>query len=542
MAESNIAIAQKIKLEPIVNIAKKIGLKEEDLFLYGPYMAKVDAGLVKRLKKKDGKLILVTAMTPTRAGEGKSTVTVGLGQALTKLGKKTMICLREPSLGPCFGIKGGACGGGYSQVLPMEDINLHFTGDLAAVEAANNLLAAMIDNHIVQENNLDINPDSVIWRRTIDMNDRTLRSIYVGCDERKVCLRKDVFDITAASEVMAILCLTEDLKDLKNRLNNIIIAYTYNGKPVYASNLKAAGAMAVLLKHAINPNLVQSVEKTPAFVHGGPFANIAHGCNSLIATKLALKLADYVVTEAGFGADLGAEKFFDIKCRIGGLKPNGVVLVATIKALKMHGGGDVGKGFANLEKQIENIRKFELPFVVALNRFSDDNEEEIEIVRQRCNELKVNFVVADPWNKGGEGCIELAKKVLEVMDGENFKFLYDLNDSLKKKIEKIAKEIYGASNVEYSKDAERHLKRIEDLGLNKLPVCIAKTQMSLSDDPNLVGRPCGFTINIKDLKISAGAGFIVVLAGDIRTMPGLPKKPNAESIDIDDEGRISGLF
>ncbi len=542
MAETNISIAQKVKLEPIVNIAKKINLSEKDLFLYGPYIAKVNARLLKELDKEDGKLILVTAITPTKSGEGKSTTVVGLAQALSRLGKKSMICLREPSLGPCFGIKGGASGGGYSQVLPMEDINLHFTGDLAAVEAANNLLAAMIDNHIVQGNELNINPDSVVWRRAIDMNDRTLRSIYVGCDDRKICLRRDIFDITAASEVMAILCLAENLKDLKERLGRIIVAYTYDGKPVYARDLKAAGAMAALLKHAINPNLVQSVEKVPAFVHGGPFANIAHGCNSLIATKLALKLADHVVTEAGFGADLGAEKFFDIKCRIGNLKPNCVVLVATVKALAMHGGGDVSKGLPNLEKQIENIGKFNLPLVVVLNKFVGDRDSDIEIIKNRCMELGVEFSIADPWHKGGEGCIDLAEKVLKMVDGEKFKFLYDINESIKEKIEKISREIYGASEVKYSKDAERHLKRIEELGLNKLPICMAKTQMSLSDDPKLLGRPTGFTITIKDLRISAGAGFVVALAGNIMTMPGLPKRPNAELIDIDDEGKISGLF
>jgi formate--tetrahydrofolate ligase len=540
--ETNITVAQKIKLDPIVDIAKKIGLSEDQLFLHGPYMAKIDAGLMKDSDKEDGKLILVTAITPTKAGEGKSTVTVGLGQALSKLDKKIMICLREPSLGPVFGIKGGACGGGYSQVLPMEDINLHFTGDLSAIESANNLLAAMIDNHIVKGNELNINPDSVVWRRAMDMNDRTLRSIYVGCDERKVCLRKDVFDITAASEVMAILCLAKNLGDLKERINNIILAYTYDGEPVYAKSLNAAGAMTSLLKHAINPNLVQTVEKVPALIHGGPFANIAHGCNSLIATKLALKLADYVVTEAGFGADLGAEKFLNIKCRLGNLNPNGVVLVATVRALKMHGEGDIKKGMPNLEKHIENIKKFNLPFVVALNKFIDDTPEEIKIVEEHCKGLGVNYVLSDPWSGGGDGCLELGKKVLDILDGENFKFLYDVNASLKDKILTISKEIYGADSVEYSKDAERHMERIEKIGLNNLPVCMAKTQMSFSDDPKLICRPIGFKITIRDLKISAGASFIVALAGNIMTMPGLPKKPNAELIDIDADGKISGLF
>ncbi len=542
MEESNITIAQKIKLEPIVNIAKKIGLKEEDLFLYGPYMAKVDLGLIKKIDKEYGKLILVTAMTPTKAGEGKSTVAVGLTQGLSKLGKNAMVCLREPSLGPCFGMKGGASGGGYSQVLPMEDINLHFTGDIHAISSANNLLSAVIDNHIVQGNSLQINPDSVIWRRSLDMNDRTLRNIYVGCDERKVCLRSDIFDITAASEVMAILCLAEDIKDLKKRLSRIVVAYSYNGKPIYARDLNVNGAMAALLKQAINPNLVQTTEKVPAFVHGGPFANIAHGCNSLIATKLALKLADYVVTEAGFGADLGAEKFFDIKCRIGKLKPNAVVLVATIRALEMHGGGDVKKGLCNLEKHIESIRLFNVPLVVVLNKFTGDSEDDIKVVEERCKELGVDFVVADPWHKSGEGCIDLSRKVLDIIDGNEFRFLYEADQSIKEKIGAIATKIYGADEVEYTKDAERHLSRIEILNLDRLPVCMAKTQMSLSDDPSLIGRPKNFKITVRDMKISAGAGFIVVMTGKIVTMPGLPKEPNAERIDIGDEGRISGLF
>src|SRR3989339_693176 len=438
--KTDIEIAQKAKLKNIVEIAKKAGINLSDVELHGCYKAKINLkDISQNAKKKDGKLILVTAMTPTPQGEGKTTTTIGLAQALNTLGKKAFVCIREPSLGPVMGMKGGAAGGGYAQVLPMEDINLHLTSDMHMITSAHNLLAAMVYNHIYQGNELMIDESRIVWRRVMDMNDRSLRG---------------QFDITASSEVMAILCLSKNLTDMKERLGRIIVAYDKSGKPVRSADLKAQGAMALLLWDALKPNLVQTIEGTPAFVHGGPFANIAHGCNSLQATQLALKLADYVVTEAGFGSDLGAEKFFDIKCRVGGLKPDGVVLVATIKALKMHGGGDVGKGFANLEKQIENIRKFELPFVVALNRFSDDNEEEIEIVRQRCNELKVNFVVADPWNKGGEGCIELAKKVLEVMDGENFKFLYDLNDSLKKKIEKIAKEIYGASNVEYSKEAE----------------------------------------------------------------------------------------
>jgi formate--tetrahydrofolate ligase len=542
MAESNISIAQKVKLELIVNIAKKVGLAEDDLFLYGPFMAKVNANLFKKLNHENGKLILVTAVTPTKSGEGKSTTVVGLAQGLVKLNRKAMICLREPSLGPCFGIKGGASGGGYSQVLPMEEINLHFTGDIHAIGAANNLLAAAIDNHIIQGNNLNINPDSVLWRRALDMNDRTLRNIYVGCDDRKVCLRSDTFDITAASEIMAILCLAEDLEDLKNRLRRIVVAYTYNGKPVYARQLKAAGAMAALLKNAINPNLVQSVEGVPAFVHGGPFANIAHGCNSLIATKLALKLADYIVTEAGFGADLGAEKFFDIKCRIGKLQPNAVVLVATIRALEMHGKGDLKSGLCNLEKHIENLRLFNVPLVVTLNKFSNEEDSKIKIVSDRCHELGVDFVAADPWNKGGEGCLNLARKVLDVMDGDGFKFLYDSDKHIKEKIETVAKKIYGAEGVDYTKEAERHLDRIETLNLDRLPVCMAKTQNSLSDNPALIGRPTNFRITIRDIKVSAGAGFIVVMTGNMVTMPGLPRVPNAEAIDIDSDGKISGLF
>lgn len=542
MRETNISIAQKIKLEPICNIAKKIGLKEEDLFLYGHYMAKVNVNLLKRVQRENGKLILVTAITPTKAGEGKSTTVVGLAQGMAKLGKNSMVCLREPSLGPCFGIKGGASGGGYSQVLPMEDINLHFNGDIHAVGAANNLLAAVIDNHIVQGNSLNINPDSVVWRRALDMNDRTLRNIYVGCDERKICLRSDTFDITAASEVMAILCLAEDIRDLKNRIRRIVVAYSYNGQPIYARDLKVAGAMAALLKHAISPNLVQTVEKVPAFVHGGPFANIAHGCNSIIATKLALKLADYVVTEAGFGADLGAEKFLNIKCRIAGLEPNAIVLVATIRALEMHGEGDLKKGICNLEKHIENLKLFNVPLVVSLNLFKGDPDEKIDIVRKRCKELNVKFVVADSWNKGGKGCVELAQTVLDNIGGEGFKFLYDTNLPIKEKIEIIAKKIYGADGVDYTKEAERHLEQIENLNLDKLPICMAKTQSSLSDNPKLIGRPTDFRITIRDMKVSAGAGFIVVMTGKILTMPGLPRVPNAEAIDIDDDGKICGLF
>jgi len=542
MGESNISIAQKIELDPIIDIAKKIGLNEEDLFQYGPHMAKINADLLKKSNNENGKLILVTAITPTKAGEGKSTTVVGLAQGLNKLDKKTIICLREPSLGPCFGIKGGASGGGYSQVLPMEDINLHFNGDIHAIGAANNLLSAVIDNHIVQGNSLNINPDSVVWRRALDMNDRTLRNIYVGCDERKVCLRSDTFDITAASEVMAILCLSEDIKDLKNRLSKIIVAYSYNGKPIYARNLNVAGAMAALLKQAINPNLVQTVEKVPALIHGGPFANIAHGCNSIIATKLALKLADYVVTEAGFGADLGAEKFLNIKCRVGNLKPNAIVLVATIRALEMHGDGNVKEGLCNLEKHIENMQLFNIPLIVTLNTFTGDTEEKVKIVRQRCKELNVTFVVADPWNKGGPGCVDLAKSVLNNISDNNLKFLYETDLPIKEKIEAIAKKIYGANGVDYTKEAERHLERIGNLNLDGLPICMAKTQNSISDNPSLTGRPKNFRVTVRDMKVSAGAGFIVVMTGKIMTMPGLPKIPNAEAIDINEDGKICGLF
>ena len=543
MVESNISVAQKIELEPITTIAKKIGLEPEELFTYGKHMAKVDANLLKKLQhKENGKLILVTAITPTKAGEGKSTTVVGLAQGLAELGKKVMICLREPSLGPCFGIKGGACGGGYSQVLPMEDINLHFNGDLHAIGAANNLLSAVIDNHIVQGNVLNINPDSVVWKRALDMNDRTLRNIYVGCDERKVCLRSDTFDITAASEIMAILCLSEDIKDLKQRINRAMVGYTYNGKPVYARDLKVAGAMTALLKQAINPNLVQSVEKVPAFVHGGPFANIAHGCNSVIATKLALKLADYVVTEAGFGADLGAEKFLNIKCRMAGLTPNAIVLVATIRALESHGDGDVEKGLCNMEKHIENLRLFNVPLVVSLNKFAGDEEEKISIVEKRCKELEVDFKVADPWHGGGPACTNLARNVLDIIGGEGFKFLYESELPIKDKINIIAKKIYGADGVDYTPEAERHVTQIESLNLDRLPICMAKTQMSFSDDPKLSGRPKNFRITVRDMKVSAGAGFIIAMTGKILTMPGLPRVPNAEAIDIDENGKISGLF
>jgi len=547
MAKTDIEIAQETELEPIVNVARKIGIDDEFLDYHGKYVAKVSINMMDKLKRKDGKLILVTAITPTKAGEGKTTTTVGLGQAFKHIDKKAIICIREPSLGPCFGIKGGAAGGGFSQVLPMEDINLHFIGDIHAVGAANNLLAAIIDNHLVRENELNIDPNMVVWKRAIDMNDRTLRNIFVGCDEKKVCLRSDAFDITVASEVMAVLCLSKDLEDLKKRLSEMIVAYTFDKKPVRVKDLHVQGAMAALLKHAVNPNLVQTIEKTPAFVHGGPFANIAHGCSSLIATKMALKLADYVITEAGFGADLGAEKFFNIKCRIGDLKPDAVVLVATIRALEMHGGSGgveaVRKGLSNLEKQIENVQKFNVPLVVCLNKFSDDSDEEIGVVLNRCKELNVDAAVSDVWGKGGEGGVELAEKVIELADKESdFRLLYDGEVSIKDKIETIAKEIYGADGVEYADNADNDIRLLEKEGFSKLPICVAKTQNSLSDDPNLLGRPKGFKIKVKQARVSAGAGFIVVLTGDVMTMPGLPKKPAAELVDIDKHGRISGLF
>ncbi|HLC96597.1 MAG TPA: formate--tetrahydrofolate ligase [Candidatus Nanoarchaeia archaeon] len=534
---SNIEIAQKARLEPIHRIAEKLGIA--DIYPYGPYIVKVNQNSV--TGDRSGKLILITAMTPTKSGEGKSTITVGLGQGLAKMGKKSMICMREPSLGPCFGMKGGACGGGYSQILPMEEINLHFTGDIAAVAAANNLLAAMIDNHILQGNELGIDPTKVVWRRSIDMNDRTLRNIYVGV-EKEGHLRKDKFDITAASEIMAILCLSTDMVDLKTRLGKIIVAYTKKSMPVYCNDLKAVGAMAVLLKHAIHPNLVQSIEGVPAFVHGGPFANIAHGCSSLIATRLALRLADYVVTEAGFGSDLGAEKFFDIKCRVGKLHPNAVVIVATIKALKYHGNGDVKAGLPNLEKHIEIIRKFKLPVVVALNHFSDNNSEDIEIVRTFCEASHVCFAVADAYTKGGYGCTDLAAKVLSAIDDSDYAPLYPLRLTIKEKIHRLGSQIYGAAKVAYTAEAESKIRDAERLGYGNIPICMAKTQYSLSDDPLLLARPSGFTVTVQDVRISAGAGFLVVLTGSVMTMPGLPKHPNAENMDIDEAGRISGLF
>lgn len=554
---SDIEIAQKAHMLPITEVAAKLGIGEEDIELYGRYKAKLSMDLIKRVQDKpDGKLILVTAITPTPAGEGKSTTTVGLAQGLAKIGQKVIVALREPSLGPCMGIKGGAAGGGYSQVVPMEDINLHFTGDFHAITSAHMLLAAMLDNHIQQGNALNIDPRRIVWKRVVDMNDRELRNIVVGLGGKAHGVpRQDGFDITVASEVMAILCLATGLHDLKERLSKIIVAYDYSGNPITAGMLKAQGAMAALLKDAVKPNLVQTLENVPAIIHGGPFANIAHGCNSVMATKTALKLADYTITEAGFGADLGAEKFFDIKCRYAGLKPDAVVLVATVRALKMHGGVPktdlatpdveaVKRGIVNLEKHIENIKQYGLPLVVAINAFAQDTPEELEAIRSHCATHGVNVALSEVFAKGGEGGIELAKEVVALATSgkADFKLLYGEELSLKEKIETIAKNIYGAVGVNYTKEANNALKDFEKMGYGHLPVCMAKTQYSFSDDPALLGRPEGFEITIKNCRIAAGAGFVVVLTGDIMTMPGLPKVPAAEKIDVSDDGVISGLF
>lgn len=554
---SDIEIAQKAHMLPITELAAKLGIGEEDIELYGRYKAKLSMDLIKRVQDKpDGKLILVTAITPTPAGEGKSTTTVGLAQGLAKIGQKVIVALREPSLGPCMGIKGGAAGGGYSQVVPMEDINLHFTGDFHAITSAHMLLAAMLDNHIQQGNALNIDPRRIVWKRVVDMNDRELRNIVVGLGGKAHGVpRQDGFDITVASEVMAILCLATGLHDLKERLSKIIVAYDYSGNPITAGMLKAQGAMAALLKDAVKPNLVQTLENVPAIIHGGPFANIAHGCNSVMATKTALKLADYTITEAGFGADLGAEKFFDIKCRYAGLKPDAVVLVATVRALKMHGGVPktdlatpdveaVKRGIVNLEKHIENIKQYGLPLVVAINAFAQDTPEELEAIRSHCAAHGVNVALSEVFAKGGEGGIELAKEVVALATSgkADFKLLYGEELSLKEKIETIAKKIYGAVGVNYTKEANNALKDFEKMGYGHLPVCMAKTQYSFSDDPALLGRPEGFEITIKNCRIAAGAGFVVVLTGDIMTMPGLPKVPAAEKIDVSDDGVISGLF
>jgi len=555
---TDIEIAQSAKLRPITEIAEKIGIDEEYLIPYGKYKAKINLEYLNTLKdKKDGKLILVTAINPTPAGEGKTTVTVSLGQAMQHIGKKAVIALREPSLGPVFGIKGGAAGGGYSQVLPMEDINLHFTGDMHAITSANNLLCAMLDNHLQQGNELGIDPRRILIKRCVDMNDRALRNIVIGLGGQiNGVPREDGFIITVASEIMAILCLSSDLCDLKNRLANMLVAYTYSGEPVFARQLKAEGAMALLLKDAINPNLVQTLEGSPVLMHGGPFANIAHGCNSVVATKLALKLGDYAITEAGFGADLGAEKFFDIKCRIAGLKPSCAVIVATVRALKYNGGvpkADLSaenidalkKGIVNLKTHIENVRKFGVTPIVAINRFGTDTQAELSTLISYCEELGVKAVISEGFTKGGEGAAELAKAVCEIADSadtENFKPIYELDASIKDNLSRIAAEIYRADGVDYSPAANKAIENIEKLGLGGLPVCVAKTQYSLSDDPKKLGKPEGFRIQVKDVRLSAGAGFVVVLLGDIMTMPGLPKTPAAVNMDITEDGKITGLF
>ncbi|NLZ75631.1 MAG: formate--tetrahydrofolate ligase [Erysipelotrichia bacterium] len=554
---TDIQIAQNCKKKNILEIAKKVDIDKKYIEQYGNFKAKIDYHLLEDLKdKEDGKLILVTAINPTSAGEGKTTTTVGLADALTKLGKKTMVTLREPSLGPVFGIKGGAAGGGYAQVVPMEDINLHFTGDIHAVSAANNLLAAMIDNHIQQGNSLNIDPRRISWKRAIDINDRQLRNIVCGLGTRSDGTpREDGFDITVASEVMAILCLSNNITDLKQRLGNITIGYTYDGNPIKAKELKAHGAMAALLKDALKPNLVQTLEATPAFIHGGPFANIAHGCNSIVATKLALKLADYTVTEAGFGADLGAEKFLDIKCRVADLKPDAVVIVATCRALKNHGGVDkkdlnqenlvvLKKGLPNLLQHIDNIKNvFKLPVVVAINRFSDDSAEELKLIEDKCKELNVNVALSEVFSKGSKGGIDLANEVIKLTKKTNqFDFAYDINDSIYNKLNTIATKIYHSDKVELTSNALKQLRQLEELGFSNLPICMAKTQYSFSDDPKKLAAPKNFSITVRELKVSSGAGFIVALTGDIMTMPGLPKVPAAESIDVDDHGIITGLF
>lgn len=555
--KTDIQIAQEAEMLPIKEVAAGIGVSEDDIELYGKYKAKLSDEFMNKIKdNKDGKLILVTAINPTPAGEGKTTVTVGLGEAFGKLGKKSIIALREPSLGPCFGIKGGAAGGGYAQVVPMEDLNLHFTGDFHAITSANNLLAALLDNHIQQGNALGIDTRQVVWKRCLDMNDRSLRNVVVGLGSKMDgFVREDHFVITVASEIMAILCLADDMKDLKERLGRIIVAYNYAGEPVTAKDLNAVGAMAALLKDAIKPNMIQTLEHTPALVHGGPFANIAHGCNSVRATKTALKMADYVITEAGFGADLGAEKFFDIKCRMAGLKPDAVVLVATIRALKYNGGvakADLNnenlealkKGIVNLEKHIENLQLYGVPVVVTLNSFVTDTEAETAFVKEFCESRGCEFALAEVWAKGGEGGIALANKVLDTLENKesNFHVLYDDSLSLKDKIKTVATKIYGADDVTYNPAAEKMLAKIEEMGFGHFPVCMAKTQYSLSDDQTKLGRPSGFDINIREVYVSSGAGFVVAVTGAIMTMPGLPKKPAADGIDVNDDGVITGLF
>ena len=553
---SDIEIAQQCKMQPIVDIARAAGVDEKYLELYGNYKAKVNYSLLKESKRGDGKLILVTAINPTPAGEGKTTTTVGLADAMKRIGKNVAVALREPSLGPVFGIKGGAAGGGYAQVVPMEDINLHFTGDFHAIGAANNLLAAMLDNHIQQGNALGIDVKRIVWRRCVDMNDRQLRNIVDGLGGRMQGVpREDGFDITVASEVMAVLCLAADIPDLKERLGRMVVAYTFEGKPVTASDLKAAGAMAALLKDALKPNLVQTLEGTPAFIHGGPFANIAHGCNSVMATKMAMRISDYTVTEAGFGADLGAEKFFDIKCRLAGLRPSTVVVVATVRALKNHGGVPkaelnsenleaLEKGLPNLIQHVENITNvYRLPCVVAINAFPTDTKAELELIEKKCRELNVNVALSEVWAKGGSGGIELAKEVVRLCEKENgFTFAYDTEDPIETKLNDIARRIYRADAAILTPNARKQMAELEAMGFGRLPICMAKTQYSFSDDQTLLGAPRGFSITVRNIKVSAGAGFLVALTGDIMTMPGLPKAPSAERIDVDENGRISGLF
>ena len=554
---TDVEIAQSAKMRSIVEVAKKVGLDEDDLELYGKYKAKISLEAIKKLEKnEDGKLILVTAINPTPAGEGKTTTMIGLSQALNKLGKKSVVAMREPSLGPCFGIKGGAAGGGYAQVVPMEDINLHFTGDIHAITAANNLIAAMLDNSIHQGNPLNIDVRQIVWKRVVDLNDRALRHTVCGLGGKVNGVpREDGFDITVASEVMAILCLATSLEDLKQRAAKMIVAYTYDGKPVTVDDIEATGAVTLLLKDAIKPNLVQTLDHTPVFVHGGPFANIAHGCNSVMATQLAVKLGDYAITEAGFGADLGAEKFLDIKCRQANLNPEAVVIVATVRALKMHGGvakKDLGNenlealkaGLGNLEKHIENIAKFDLPCIVAINAFPTDTEAELQLLNECCKKLGVEVAISKVWEKGADGGIELAEKLLDILETKeaNYHPLYDLDLPIETKIETIVKEIYGGDGVEFTKKAKNKIKKYTEQGLSQLPICVAKTQYSLSDQASLLGRPTGFTVKINDIIPSAGAGFLVAISGDIMRMPGLPKRPAAVNMDIDEDGKIIGLF
>lgn len=555
--KSDIEIAQEAVAEDIRDIAKKIGLSEDDIELYGKYKAKIDYNVLDRTEDRKGKLILTTAINPTPAGEGKTTTSIGIADALSKLGKNVITALREPSMGPVFGIKGGAAGGGYAQVIPMEDINLHFTGDMHAIGAANNLLAAMLDNHVYQGNDLNINPKRITWRRCVDMNDRQLRNVVDGLGKKvDGVTREDGFDITVASEIMATFCLSNNIGELKKKLGDIVVAYTYDGKPVTARDLGANGAMAAVLKDALKPNLVQTLEGTPAIIHGGPFANIAHGCNSIIATKMALHMSDYVVTEAGFGADLGAEKFLDIKCRKAGIRPDAVVIVATVRALKYNGGVPKDQlneenlealeaGLPNLLKHIENITQvYKLPAVVAINRFPLDTEAELRLVEDKCNQLGVNVALSEVWAKGGEGGLEVAKEVLKLIEESDnqFQYCYDEEMSIKDKLNAIATRIYGADGVDYTAEASKQIKELEDLGFGNLPVCVAKTQYSLSDDQTKLGRPSGFRINVREANVSAGAGFIVVLTGAIMKMPGLPKQPAALRIDVDEKGTISGLF